>query len=149
MFAKEFPLSNGATLRLATSPVKLNGAELSQVRPDIEVTVTAKDEQAFYADAFFVLPPGNLAGLAQALTNRPASTNLAARRPRLNEAQLVRAHRQGVTPEGDAPFPPATEAQIRSETSSVNDSIPSVNDPVLARALDLLKGLAIVRQPAR
>jgi len=137
MLMQDFSLSNGANLRIATSPVKLNGVELAQIRPDIEVPVNAKDEQAFYADAFFVLPGTNSTGLA-ALANRPGGTNAGARRPRLNEAGLVRAHRQGLNPDEEG----ALESVLRERRSVT----PVIIDPVLARALDLLKGLAIVRQ---
>jgi hypothetical protein len=55
----------------------------------------------------------------------------------MNEAELVREHREGLDrfPGIDsASMPPAEPAR------------PVVTDPVLARALDLLKGLAVVRQ---
>jgi hypothetical protein len=55
---------------------------------------------------------------------------------RLNEAELVREHREGLDRDldMDAPVRPVEPAK------------PAVNDPALARALDLVKGLALVRQ---
>ena len=48
-------------------------------------------------------------------------------------------NREGSVPEREVPF---TNAPVRaSEAPS-----PVVNDPALARALDLLKGLAVVQQ---
>jgi len=137
LLSQDFPLSDGATLRVATASVKLNGAELAQVHPDIQVEVNPRDEQAFFADAFVVLPGTN----QLTATNKLAGTSASGRRIRLTEAELVRAHRQGLNPaEDEEGFIPGTR-EVKPET-------PLVSDPVLARALDLLKGLAIVR-PAR
>jgi hypothetical protein len=52
----------------------------------------------------------------------------------LNEAELVREHREGA----DLDAEPAAGREPEPEK-------PVVRDPVLARALDLLKGLAVVR----
>ncbi len=65
------------------------------------------------------------------------ATNLPARSTRLNEAELVREHEEGLDRDDDDEAP----AAIRPEPAK-----PLVNDPVLARALDLLKGLALVRK---
>jgi len=140
LLSQDFPLSNGATLRVATAAVKLNGSELSQLHPDIEVAVSAKDEQAFFADSYFVLPMPNspVAGLAS--TNKAVGTNASGRRARLNEAGLVRAHKQGLNPDDE-------EGMALNQPRDNKPAAPVVNDPALARALDLLKGLAIVRQP--
>jgi hypothetical protein len=55
---------------------------------------------------------------------------------RLNEAELVREHREGGSRVTNA------APRLRDEEPQT----PVVSDPVLARALDLLKGLAVVRQ---
>jgi hypothetical protein len=139
LLTQDFPLSNGATLRVATTAVKLNGGELSQIHPDIEVTVSAKDEQTFFADSYFVLPKTNspVAGLAS--TNKAVGMNASGRRVRLNEAGLVRAHKQGLNPDDE-------EGMAFNQPRENKPAAPVVNDPVLARALDLVQGLAIVRQ---
>ena len=67
--------------------------------------------------------PGNLAG----------TTNRNIRRPRFNEAELVRERREGATMDAD------------DNAREAEPDKPVVHDPVLARALDLLKGLAVVR----
>jgi len=138
MIAQEFPLKNGERLRIATAPIELgNGSTLSGqgLKPDIAVEVTADDDRAYYADAFKVNSKTELlAGGGLALTNQASGTNRAVRRPRFNEAELVRERREGIS-EADLTVPRERELEK-----------PQVNDPTLARALDLLKGLALVRQ---
>jgi len=133
MIAQEFSLKNGDRLRIATSPIVMgDGSSVPSqgLKPDIAVDVSSADERAYYADAFKMIPrtnsgstPGNLAG----------TTNRNIRRPRFNEAELVRERREGATIDADD-----------SEREAEPDK-PVVHDPVLARALDLLKGLAVVR----
>src|SRR5207237_443705 len=63
MITQEFTLKNGDRLRIGTTPVKLgDGSPLSAkgIAPDISVEVTRDDERAYYADAFRVIPRGNL-----------------------------------------------------------------------------------------
>jgi len=138
MIAQDFPLKNGDRLRIATAPIQLgDGSALSfqGLKPDIAVAVTPEDERAYYADAFRV--PGRndlLTGSGFSLTNPPTGTNRLVRRLRLNEAELLRERREGLS-EGDL-----TGGRDREVDK------PMVYDPALARALDLLKGLAVVRQ---
>jgi hypothetical protein len=83
-----------------------------------------------------VLSKTNTPGSARlSSANPPGGTNLAARRFRVNEAELVREHKAGLDRDLEAETPPPLEP-----------AKPLVNDPVLARALDLVKGLALVRQ---
>ena len=56
------------------------------------------------------------------------------RRPRVSEADLVREKREGVTIE---------ESAIAREREPEK---PVIRDPALARAVDVLKGLAVVRK---
>jgi hypothetical protein len=131
---REFALKNGERLRIASTPVRLgDGAPLPMdgLNPDIVVTVSLADERAYLADPYKVLgPPGGLAGGGSG-----GNTNLAARRPRFNEAELVRERREGITM--DSEFAGARRGEPEK---------PQVRDPALARAMDLLKGLAVVRQ---
>ena len=137
---KELNLANGQRLRIATGQVQIKGKSLSArgVAPDIEVTVKTDDERAYFADAFKLLPR-SVAQLKA--TNAPASagsSNLAARRFPRSEAELVRIQREGRTPNEDdltaaEPLPPEGSELL-------------VRDPALARALDLLKGIAIVER---
>jgi hypothetical protein len=138
MIAQEFPLKNGERLRIATAPIQLGDGStmLDQgLKPDITVEVTTADERAYYADAYKAPRRGELlAGAGLAMTNQASGTNRAVRRPRFNEAELVRERREGIS-----------EADVTAFGEREPEK-PMVTDPVLARALDLLKGLALVRQ---
>lgn len=135
MVAQEFPLKDGEKLRIATSPVVMgDGSSVSAqgVKPDIAVEVSPAEERAYYADAFKVIPRLGAGNASLSGTNLAATTNRNVRRPRFNEAELVRERREGATLDQE------------DETETEPDR-PVVHDPVLARALDLLKGLAVVR----
>jgi len=134
MVSEEFPLKDGERLRIATAPVHLgDGTVISNegLKPDIAVEVNPQDEQAYYADPYRDLSRGGL--VAGASTNS-ATTNRVRRVP-LNEAELVRERREGSNPESDA---------LASHDTTPEK--PVVRDPVLARALDVLKGLAVIRK---
>ena len=138
MVATDFPLKNGDRLRIATARIEVGDtATLSPegLKPDILVQVNPDDERAYYADAFKVIQPAQLmADATLSITNQGqlSSTNRN-RRPRFNEAELVRERKEGVNLD-----------QEQGNEKEPDDK-PMVHDPVLARALDLLKGLAVVR----
>ena len=138
MIGEEFPLKNGQRLRVATLPVKVGDAVALTPRglkPDIEVQASPQEERGFLDDPYSTSPkPVAAGGGGQSLTNQPAGTNRVARRPRMTEADLVRARREGTNLDGELPEP-----------RMVEPAKPLVRDPALARALDLLKGLAVVR----
>ncbi len=133
MTSREFTLKNGRKLRIADGPVKLgNGSLIAEkgVTPDILVTVSEAEERAYMDDPFAT--PGR----SVTATNLTATTtNRTPRRARLTEADLVRARREGVRPDEDltSQREPESEKQL-------------IRDPALARAVDLLKGLAVVRR---
>ncbi len=135
--SKVFTLKNGQQLRIAIAPIKVaNDKELpaSGLKPDIQVDVSPDDELAWFQDAYKVLPrSGSLAGGTNSLnlqvTNRPVR--------RLNEAELVRLRREGLLPDAE----PTNSPTKRNEPAT-----PILHDPALARAIDLLKGLAVVQQ---
>lgn len=137
MVAEEYPLREGGRLRIATSPVHLgDGAAMSPegVKPDIGVAVSPEDERAYYADAFKDLgKPGLLAGTSFSTVGPVNGTNRT-RRARFNEAELVRERKEGFNSDQEA-------VDAGNDTEK-----PAVRDPALARALDVLKGLAVVRQ---
>jgi hypothetical protein len=139
MVAQEFSLHNGDRLRIGTTPVKLgDGSSISGqgLAPDISIEISAEDDRAYYADAFRELPRVNLAAnTTLSLTNPASETGRAARRPRFNEAELVRERKDAANAD------PSVAAGRELELES-----PMVHDPVLARALDVLKGLAVVRR---
>ena len=136
---KEFPLKTGQRLWIATALVKLgNGKSFpaSGLQPDIHVEVSAADEQAYFEDAYKLLPKANhLASnptnqTTLSITNRPP-------RHRPSEAELVRMHRDGEVPDPDAPPAKGRETEMPPHV---------IYDPALARAIDLLKGLSVVQQ---
>ncbi len=133
MTSREFTLKNGRKLRIADAPVKLgNGTVIAEkgVTPDILVTVSEADERAYMEDPFTIL------GGSVTTTNLSiASTNRTPRRVRLTEADLVRARREGIRLDED--LTPQRETEPEK---------PYLRDPALARAVDLLKGLAVVRR---
>lgn len=137
MLTQDYPLANGDRLRIASAPITLgDGTRLSTegLKPDIDVTISVQDERAFYADAFLVVKQTNQP--AGSSNNIASETNESLERVPFNEAELVREHKAGENPDDeDKPFKLAPEAKA-----------PVVSDPALARALDLLKGLAVVRQ---
>jgi C-terminal processing protease CtpA/Prc len=138
MVTQEFPLKNGERLRIATAPVQLgDGSALSErgLKPDIVVEVSPEDERAYYKDAFKATEKTNLLASADGSPIGPGSgTNHVARHPRFNEAELVRERREGLS-----------ESDLTALKSPEPEK-PMVRDPALARALDLLRGLALVRQ---
>ncbi len=130
---REFPLSTGQRLRVATGPLLFGEGETlidDAVQPDIEVVTPLPDETAYLADAFRD-PPGYADDIERELGPDPF-------RP-LSEADLVRRHNQefGFN-EGsvEAPVAPAPAPEEKTE----------IRDPALSRALDVLKALAVVRQ---
>ncbi|HKQ39672.1 MAG TPA: S41 family peptidase [Verrucomicrobiae bacterium] len=138
--AKEFELSNGQHLRVGTTPVKLAQGKFlpaSGLAPDIAVDISSEDELAYYGDAFRTVSRSNrIVGAGLSLTNE-ANLSLTNRtRRRINEAELVRMQREGESLEFATGLP-------RRDSGS---NTPGVQDPVLSRALDLLKGLAVVQQ---
>jgi hypothetical protein len=139
--AKEFTLKTGQRLRLAVAPLKVaDGKQLpfTGIKADIEVTVSPDDELAWYTDAY--KPLAGAVRLAALATNEAtgASTNRSPRR-RVNEAELVRMNRDGQFPDRDTPFTNTAGRMLEPPAQTVND-------PALSRALDLLKGLAVVQQ---
>ena len=138
MIAKDFPLKDGQRLRIATVPVKLgDGSPMSAqgVKPDIEVAVTPEAERAYLEDAYASLSRTNASAGSSVFTSADG-TNRPVRRPRISEADLVRERREG------------TNLNLENFTA-VRDREPDkpvIRDPVLARAVDLLKGLAVVRR---
>jgi len=138
MTSEDYPLKNGERLRIASAPVRLGDGSVlpaQGLKPDISVEVSPIAEQSYFADAFKeVLRSNNLvAANSLASTNPVAGTNRT-RRPRYNEAELVRERRLGTIIDNDL------------DNTDAEPEKPMVQDPVLARALDVLKGLTLVRQ---
>jgi Peptidase family S41 len=139
---KTYPLKNGQSLRIATAEIKLgNGNSLPArgITPDIPVAVSPEDERAYAADPFkeIVKPSNLLASAGNSGTNGTATTNRTYRR--LNEAELMRERKEGLR-DLDSGLPSSNPAPL-ADTEK-----PVVRDPVLGRALDLIKGIAALKQ---
>jgi hypothetical protein len=100
----------------------------TEIKTDIAVTVKIEDEKKFFENPFETL--------AQNETNSVSATNnFLSYVDHTTEADLVREKIKDGDQDENAEPAPATEPQK-----------PFIRDPVLARAVDLIKGLAVVRQ---
>jgi hypothetical protein len=139
---KEFTLTNGIRLLIAVAPVKLEGSQaLSRdgVEPDILVAVSEEDEKAYWEDPYRAISKRGSRAVSAGAVPPPGESSKIAQtsRRRMNEADLVRMQREGMDPDLDLP-------EVSSKTAESEKML--VRDPALARALDLLKGLAVVKQ---
>ncbi len=139
---KDFSLSNGEKLRIASSEIKLgNGTALTGgLKPDIAVEESLADERAYLEDPYKILHPPAPAKNQSAADSNISSTNEPAHHP-TNEAELVRERRTGESPDDDSV---ETSSQIIAAPDE--PAPPVIADAALARALDLLKGLAVIQQ---
>jgi hypothetical protein len=133
---KEFPLGNGEKLRIATAQIKLgDGTVLARgLKPDIAVETSLADERAYLEDPYKILHPP-APDTNESMTN---SSPQPVHRP-TNEAELVRERRAGETPDDDSD-------ESEQLGAPEEPAPPVIADTVLARALDLLKGLAVLQQ---
>jgi hypothetical protein len=105
------------------------GGAAAELKPDIAVTVKIADEKMYLENPY--------AALAQTETNSSAGTNsFSPFIDHTSEADLVREKIKDGDQDGDSTQSRPTEPQK-----------PFIHDPVLARAVDLIKALAVVRQP--
>jgi hypothetical protein len=108
-------------------PAQTNREIIALPQPDIAVAIGAKDERAFMENPYAAPAPDD--------TNSPAVTNnLLPFVNHTSEADLVRAKIKDGDEDESPPPPHAVEPQK-----------PVMRDPVLARAVDLIKGLAVLR----
>ncbi len=121
---KELPLQNGERLHIVTT----NSQPAVSVQPDIAVAVNAADERAFLEDPY--APPA--ADQTQASVN---TNNYLPFIDHTSEADLVRAKiKDGAEDESTTPVRPPEPQK------------PFIHDPALARAVDLIKGLAALHR---
>lgn len=131
----DYQLTTGQTLRVVTAPILLGDAKaltMEGVKPDVIVDVKPEDETKYYADPYAKL---GKPAMVNPLASDTETTPTASRRVRVTEADLVREKR------GDGDLETVAGQRIKSE-----ETAPQVSDPALSRAIDLLKGLAVVRQ---
>jgi C-terminal processing protease CtpA/Prc len=138
---RDFPLENETTLRIASAVIRLGDNRplpITGIMPDIQVVVSQAEESAFYQDAYWAAKPAtNLVSLSTKEGTDPARNAATNRsRHRLNEADLVRMKKEGQRLEEEPTFALSSPLEL---------SQPTIQDPALARALDLLKGLAVIR----
>jgi hypothetical protein len=104
------------------------GSPAGKLNPDIVVVVKIQDEKKYLADPY--------AALAQSETNDIADTNrFSAFIDHTSEADLVREKIKDGEEDEDSEPPRPTEPPK-----------PYIHDPVLARAVDLIKALGVMRQ---
>lgn len=152
MTFKEFMLKDGERLLVATAPVEMDGKTIPAdgLKPDITMTVDADDERAFWQNPYGTLAAGT--NVAKTATN-----SFLPFVDRTSEADLVRQQQKsGKLINLPAPVKPARNpTRIDSDDNENDDGAassraaeaprPVLRDPVLARAVDLVKGLAVVR----
>jgi hypothetical protein len=137
---KEFDLGAGQSIRIATGPVRLgDDAALPEggLKPDIEVAVRLDEERLAIEDPYRPILRG-LAATPGPRTVGAAAAGATNRASRLTEADLVRMKREGIDHGVE---------DRRSTTRSQVPDAPQITDSALARAVDLLKGLAVLRLP--
>jgi hypothetical protein len=152
MAFKEFVLKDGGRLLVATAPVKMDGKTIPAdgLRPDIAMTVDADDEHAFWRNPYGKPAAGTNA--AQTATN-----SFLPFVDRTSEADLVRQQQKdgkliNLPPQVRPVRNPARNGGDDSDNEDGSMSSraarpqkPILRDPVLARAVDLVKGLAVVQ----
>lgn len=136
---KTLPLANGRQLRIATNLPRLEDDKelpINGLEPDIEVTVNPEEERVWFADSYAVISKST-GGITGSRFHASNGTNRLSGR-RVNEAELVRQQREG-------------KNIYDPELAPMADDLPkqTIQDPTLARAIDLLKGLAVVNRVAR
>lgn len=144
---REFPLSTGQKLRVAVAPIKTGNGEpipMRGIEPDIKVATRPEHELAWLNDPFMAVASATNSASA---TNKIVSTFTVRRR--VNEAELVRAQKAGknldTLGETNPPANGTAKPKTASAASPADAQPPAVRDPVLGRALDLLKGLSLIR----
>ena len=135
---RDFRLSNGQLLKIASGTIEMaNGKELTGqgLSPDIPVVVSTSEEKAYLED------PYRSMGKTSSLVSDRGGLGRGAgfvfndrRRRRMNEAELVRMQHEGLDVDQESAAPMA-EQSLKV----------TMQDPVLGRALDFVKGLAVVQ----
>jgi hypothetical protein len=137
--------TSGAAVTLATALRNARaglvfGSVPAAVKPDIAVEETPADEKKFFKNPYAEPATNEVAALA-------GTNNLLPWVDHTTEADLVRAKiKDGDEDEGPLPSGPVRLFSSPPPPQAVESPKPVIRDPVLARAVDLIKGLAIVRE---
>ena len=131
-----FPLSNGQTIRIATGEIKLAGGPslAGGLTPDILVESTPELDKGYMENPYKEPKAPEAVGTANETNTADTARDQPVRR--FNEAELVREQRAGLNP-GEELMAAPTGAPGAAGP-------PTILDPTLARALDLLKGLSVL-----
>ena len=149
---QEFRLQDGGRLLIATTPVKVEGKAIPAdgLKPDIAMAVNADDEHAFWKNPYTAPAPDAVRVAAATNSFLPSVDHT-------SEADLVRQlQRDGrLMNSNPPPGPLRGPVRIRSEGSeneeeaapdrAARGSRPVLRDPVLLRAVDLVKALAVMQ----
>lgn len=155
MSFKEFPLRDGERLLIATAPMKVDDKTMSSegLKPDIAVAVNADDERAFWQNPYRALASDTNAVAVSTNSFLPIVD-------RTSEADLVRQQQRNLRridllnlPRPVGPLREPVQSSGVDTTNEDDSASPRaveppklvLGDPVLVRAVDLVKGLAIVR----
>jgi hypothetical protein len=116
------------------------GTVPAAVRPDVAVVESLADEKKFYENPYAAPATNSLAALA-------GTNNLLLWVDHTTEADLVRAKiKDGEEDEGPVPVDAYPRFSSPASPNAAESQAPVIHDPVLARAVDLIKGLAIMRE---
>ncbi len=126
---KELKFSGGQSVFVADQPVKLGSGQSMDgpLSPDIAVPVSKEFEALWIEDPY----------------RRLGTTAAPRNRRRVNEADLVRMQREGAQLDDEVDLPMPTAPGPIPKTSEPEKLV--VQDPVLSRALDLLRAIQIVK----
>lgn len=136
--------STGRRIEVAAGVLRLgDGVEfgLAGLKPDVELSVPLAEERAWRDDPFKTKA---VAKPAATPSGTKGSAKPGVGRRRLNEAELVRLQREGVDPE-DAEMEDGVAAATGLRLPGSGAGL--VRDPVLARAMDLIRGIRVLRTP--
>lgn len=139
--AKKLPLAvlvngqtRGAAAELAADLQRkraglIFGSPVDELKPDIAVTVKSEDEKNYFNNPYAAVT-------TESINASPDTNKFSPFIDHTSEADLVRAKIK----DGDEDETIAAQHPAEPQT-------PFIRDPVLARAVDLLKALAVVRPP--
>ena len=133
-YFEKFELDGGGTLEVARSPVEMaDGSPLSQagIEPDIRIDSPLDLQRKYLEDPYYIDPN----------SERPMRT--------MTEADLIRLKNQQIA-RAAGEFSP--DLEVDPETGE-SDPVPetgefprTINDPILSRGIDFLKGIRFMRQ---
>jgi len=116
------------------------GSLPAAVKPDIAVEETPADDKKFFENPYAVPATNEIAALG-------GTNNFLPWVDHMSEADLVRAKiKDGDEDEGPLPSVPVRPLSGAPPSPATELPKPVIRDPVLARAVDLIAGLAILRE---